>query len=229
MRKFGTIIIALLIVVILVAIEIVIIKRAAKYEPQSEVLFAKVRIQEKTLITSDMLQLRKIGTGMVHKMAVCSLKDVIGRKAKMDIEAGEVILSAKLGYEGMERIEVKDKNKRLFSVEFKGDQANGWWLMPDQYVDIMFVPDEKAEHYNDSPGTNNENKQTISIEPFGSKIQKLKNIRIAALIDDGGKLLKNKDRVSLPRYISFEVTEEEANFLAYAKSNGRLEVCVVPE
>lgn len=230
MRKFGTIVVAFVLVIVLVNVEIFIIKGASRYEPQSEVVYAKVKIPEKTLITTEMLEVKKIGTGLVHRLSVGAIKDVVGRRAKMDMESGEMILSAKLGYEDMERIEVKDKNKRLFSVEFKGDQANGWWLMADQYVDIIFVPNEKAAQLDDaSTNSTTGNKQVIWQDIIANKVYKLKNVRIAALIDDNGKLLKNKDRASLPKYISFEVTEEEADFLAYAKSNGRLEVSVVPE
>ena len=42
-----------------------------------------------------------------------------------------------------EEIIVKDKNSRLFTVEFRGDQANGCQLKEGQYVDIIFIPDEK--------------------------------------------------------------------------------------
>lgn len=211
MRRFRTIIAAFLLVIILVVIEIIIVKGASNYEPQSEVIFARMRIPERTMITADMLVIKKLGLKDIHSMALRSMKEVAGKRAKSDIEAGEMILSARLGFEGMEKIQVKDKTKRLFAVEFKGDQANGWWLMADQYVDILFIPNEKRGNM-----------------PIGN-VQKLRGIRVAAMIDDNGKLLKNKDRTTLPKFISFEVSEQEAEFLAYAKSNGRLEVSVVPD
>ena len=230
MRRFGTVLAAFLIVVILVIIEIVIIKSASNYEPVSEVVFAKVMIPEKCEITAEMLEVKKIGIGLVHPLSLRNIRDVVGNKATMEIEAGEMILAGKLGYEGMEKIEVRDKSKRLYSVEFKGDQANGWWLITDQNVDILFVPDKNVQT---SGGSKTEgsaaNMEETSGIISGNRVQKLRNIRIAALIDENGKLLKNKDRTTLPRYVSFEVTDHQADFLAYAKSNGRLEICVIPD
>lgn len=228
MRRFGTVLAAFLIVVVLVIIEVAVVKNASNYEPVSEVVFAKVRIPEKSEITADMLEVKKTGIGLVHPLSLRSIGDAEGKRASMNIEAGEMILSGKLGYDGMERIEVKDKSKRLYSVEFKGDQANGWWLITDQNVDILFVPDAKGQN---SVGPENGNIVIAETSEIigGSRVQKLRNIRIAALIDDTGKLLKNKDRTTLPKYISFEVTEQQADFLAYAKSNGRLEICVIPD
>ena len=229
MRRFGTVIAAFLIVIILVIIEVVIIKGASNYEPVSEVVFARVRIPEKCEITAEMLEVKKIGIGLVHPLSLRNIRDAAGKRASMEIEAGEMLLAGKLGYEGMERIEVKDRNKRLYSVEFKGDQANGWWLMTDQNVYILFVPDKNAQT---SAGAENNDSADIEVAPGiigGNRVQKLRNIRIAALIDDNGKLLKNKDRTTLPRYVSFEVTDQQAEYLAYAKSNGRLEICVIPD
>ena len=229
MRRFGTVIAAFLIVIILVIIEVVIIKGASNYEPVSEVVFARVRIPEKCEITAEMLEVKKIGIGLVHPLSLRNIRDAAGKRASMEIEAGEMLLAGKLGYEGMERIEVKDRNKRLYSVEFKGDQANGWWLMTDQNVDILFVPDKNAQT---SAGAQINDSADADVTPGiigGNRVQKLRNIRIAALIDDNGKLLKNKDRTTLPRYVSFEVTDQQAEYLAYAKSNGRLEICVIPD
>lgn len=209
LRRFGAISAAFILVVILVVAEIIIIKSASNYEPQSEIVFARVRIPDGTEITADMLEVKKIGTSLVHRLSMKKIQDIAGKRAGTDIEAGEMLLSAKLDYGGMESIKVRDKNKRLYSVEFKGDQANGWRMVADQYVDVIFVPDKKEQNY--------------------GGLQKLSNIRIAALIDENGKIVENKDRAALPKYVSFEVTDEQVDFLAYAKSNGRLELCVIPE
>ncbi len=209
LRRFGAISAAFILVVILVVAEIIIIKSASNYEPQSEIVFARVRIPDGTEITADMLEVKKTGTSLVHRLSMKKIQDIAGKRAGTDIEAGEMLLSAKLDYGGMESIKVRDKNKRLYSVEFKGDQANGWRMVADQYVDVIFVPDKKEQNH--------------------GGLQKLSNIRIAALIDENGKLVENKDRAALPKYVSFEVTDEQVDFLAYAKSNGRLELCVIPE
>ena len=227
MRRLGIIAAAFLIVILLVVAEIIVIKSATNYEPLSDVVFAKVKIPERLKITADMLEVKKIGKDLAHRLSLGNIQDAVGREAGTDIEAGEMVLSSKLGYEGMEKIKVKDKSKRLFSVEFKGDQANGWWLVTDQHVDIIFVPDKNAQM--SGAGNGQQKNGDAAANTTGGRVQKLKNIRIAALIDENGRLLKNKDRTSLPKYISFEVTDEEVDFLAYAKGGGRLEISVIPE
>lgn len=213
MKRFKMLVAAVILTVILVGAEIYIIRAATSYEPMTEVVFARVRIPEDTLITGEMLEIKKVGLGTVHKLSVHKPENIAGKRSATDIESGEMVLSSKVGSsDAMEKIKVKDKNKRLFSVEFKGDQANGWWLLTDQNVDIIFVPGETGT----SGGVVND-------------VKKLENIRIAALIDERGKLLKNNDRSTLPRYISFEVTDRQAAFLAEAKSRGRLELSVIPE
>jgi hypothetical protein len=82
-------------------------------------------------------------------------------------------------------------------------------------VDIIYVPDMRAG-----------SKEEVATNP---NVIRIKHIRIAALIDDKGSLLKNEKRVTLPRYISFEVDEKQDEFLAYAKTNGRLEISAEPE
>lgn len=234
MRRFGSLLAVFILVLLLVVTEIVIIKSASKYEPQVRVVFAKTRIPERTVITPDMLELRDVDLSFVHRLSLRSISDAVSKRAGMDIEAGEMVLSGKLKSEEMEIIEIKDRNKKLFSVEFKGDQANGWWLMTDQKVDIIYIPDEDPVN-SAAPNTGavqgNEDPAAVRVEgneDFPDKIRVLEDVRIAALIDENGKLLKNNGRATLPRYVSFEVTDEQVGLLAFAKGHGRLELSVVP-
>lgn len=228
MRRSGIIIAAFVLVILLVAAEVFIIRSASKYEPRLKVVFAKAKIPQNTRITADMVELKEVGLSFVHRQSAKSLGDVVSKLARMDIEQGEMILASRLSADELDQIEVKDKNKRLFSVEFKGDQANGWWLRKEQYVDILFVPDERstkqtaeASAVTDGSFPGNTN--------FNGRVRILNDIRIAALIDDRGKLLDGSGGAALPKYVSFEVTNEQAGFLAYAKSNGRIELSVIPK
>jgi Flp pilus assembly protein CpaB len=233
MRRFGSILAVFMLVILLVVTEIVIIRSASKYEPQVKVVFAKTGISERTVITPDMLELRAVDLSFVHRMSLRNISDAVSKRAGTDIEAGEMLLSGRLEAGDMEAIEVKDLNKKLFSVEFKGDQANGWWLMTDQTVDIIYVPDENpAAGSPDAARAEGNGLHAAApdgIPGVGDKVRILKNIRIAALIDESGRLLKNAERATLPRYVSFEVTDGQAGLLAYAKSHGRLELSVIPE
>lgn len=235
MRRFYSVLAVLALVIILVVTEIVIIKSASKYEPQAEAVFAKTRIPERTKIAPEMLEVRKVARSFVHRMSLTAAADAVEKYAGVDIEAGEMILSGKLNDAEQEAVKVKDADKRLFSVEFKGDQANGWWLMPDQRVNIIYVPDERREaletgNLPESGGKAAADSPAESIaRGVRGKVQVLENIRIAALIDANGVILKNTGRASLPQYVSFEVTDEQAGLLAYAKGHGRLELSVIPD
>lgn len=236
MHRFRWMVVSLLLVVVLMAAEVFIIKSASKYEPQVDVVFAKTRIAEGTSLSADLAEIRKVGISNAHRQSIRNIGDLEGRKAGMDIEAGEMLLSAKLRPEGMEAIKVRDRSKRLFSVEFKGDQANGWWLMTDQQVDIIFIPNEMmngritasppaAEGAKPNPAIDGGKSGSLAV----SGVLRLRNIRIAAMMDDRGQLLKNTGRQTLPKYISFEVTDAQADFLAYAKGAGRLELALIPD
>lgn len=234
MKKLNLVLLTSALVVILLAVEVVIVKSASKYEPQTSVIYSRVKIPQKTVIREEMLEEKKVAASMAHRQSFRKMSDIVGKRARIDMEEGEMVLSAKLGpVDEMEEIKVKNKDGRLFSIEFKGDQANGWWLMTDQYVDILFVPNEKAKDYpsseiHDSEGGMESSRPDVR-ENSSLKIQRLRNIRIAAIIDERGKLLKNAERTSLPKYVSFEVTQVQDEFLAYAKGNGRLEISVIPE
>jgi len=234
MKRINLILLTLILTVVLLGVEVFIVKSVSKYEPEMSVVFAKVKIPENTIVQEDMLEERKVEISMVHRLSVKGVKDIAGRKARMDIEAGEMLLSSRLYAENeMDEIRVTDKNNRLFSVELKGDQANGWWLTADQYVDILFVLDKRTGLLGDrKPHDNNATGKAdaglMQTEPV-SGVQRLRNIRIAALIDDKGKLVKNGERSVLPRYVCFEVTDRQDEFLAYAKGNGRLEISVIPQ
>jgi Flp pilus assembly protein CpaB len=216
-KRINLIILTFILLVILLVVEVAIVKSASDYEPRVNVVYAKTSISEDTVIRESMLEERKVGISTAHKKSLNNLKDVVGKKARIDIEEGEMLLEPKLmsGSE-MEEIKVEDRNNRLYSVEFKGDQANGWWLKADQRVDIIYVPGEKQ-------------REDVSVQSDNANnVQKLRGIRIAALIDEKGRLLKNGERTSVPKYISFEVTDRQCEFLAYAKGNGRLEIAVIP-
>ena len=307
-------------VVLLVAVEMAIISNASGYESKEKVVFAAERISKNAIITGDMLELREISTEAVHPNAIKSMDIALSKRALMDIEDGEMLLNVKLSADDDGMIEAVGKNNRLFSLELDVDQANGWQLTEDQYVDIIYVPSnsevrnqsvilegkkkeiqegqsiggagattqektdaavtgstvqensetggmgaavqEKSEKGSmgaadqgndnvvgigaeesakglDSPGqlvvqeTLEIQESSIArvtyavpVEVSGG-VRVMKNIRIAGIIDQDGKLVDVLKTKSLPRYISFEVTQEQAAFLAYAKRNGKLELACI--
>lgn len=223
MKRYGWIGGAFLIVVLLVAVQMAIIANASGYEAKDKVVFAKVQIEKNAVITGDMLEFREVGLGAVHPDALKSSDEAVLKRASMDIEAGEMLLSSKFTSGGSGIIEAEDKSKRLFSVKFDVDQANGWQLADNQYVDVIFVPNH-SEQQNQVPVAEG----VAAMLPYTNGVTLLKNIRVAGLIDEEGKLVDILESKETPRYVSFEVTEEQAVFLAYAKSNGKIELSCIP-
>lgn len=237
------ILIVVIMIIALLAVEVILVKSAANYEPMVEVIYTKTKIAEKTVITEDMLTRKKINFSLVHSQSIKSEADIVGKKALIDIEANEMLLQSKIGQViEMENIQLSDNNNRLFSIEFKPDQVNGWWLKVGQRVDIICVPNDLKDIKQDSiinkhreaptapnqistetevPG---ENQQAQQQTKTNNGIIKIENIRIAAIFDEGGKLLKNEQRTSVPRIISFELEPGLDEYLAWAKGNARIEI-----
>lgn len=213
MRKISMFIMTILLTIVLVIIEIIIIRSALGYEPKTTIVLASKKIEAGETITEDMLEERQLHISMVDNRWVKDKNEIMGKVAKENIEEGEIIILSRISDdENKNQIEAKDKNKRLFTVELKGDQANGWQLKEGQYVDIIFIQDEK----NKVPVTGNEEqdrKNFVQNGAFGT--QRISNVRIAAIIDE--------------KYVSFEVDVGLDEFLAYAKGNGRLEISVIPK
>ncbi len=224
MKRYSWIAGAFLIVILLVVAEMAIITKASGHELTEGVVFAKVPIERNTVITENMLELREIDREYAHPGAVKSIDEAVSKRAVINVEAGEMMLSAKLTAENAKAIEVTDKNNRLFSIRFEVDQANGWQLTEDQLVDIIYVPNyperEQAEGKEQSGADN-------LIIPDGVTV--LKNIRIAKIIDEYGRPSAASKADNVPKHISFEVTGQQAAFLAYAKRNGRLEIACMPD
>jgi Flp pilus assembly protein CpaB len=223
MRRFGWIAAALAIVVLLVVLEVAIVSNAAGYEKKEKVVFAKERIDKNTVITGEMLEVKEIGAGSVHPKAVKTKDEAVSMRAAAGIEAGEMLLKTRLSSVVYDIIEAKDKSMRLFSTELEADQANAWQLAEDRHVDIVYIPNNGNEQ--EKPP---EAEGVVDVPPASNGVRLLRNIRIAGIIGEDGKPLDMSEQDGRPRYVSFEVTEEQAVFLAYAKYKGKIVLCGIP-
>lgn len=223
MRRFGWIATALAIVVLLIALEVVIVANAAGYEKKGKVVFAKTRIEKNTVITGEMLEVKEIGAGLVHPKALGAKNEAVSMRAAAGIEAGEMLLKTRLSSVVYDIIEAKDKSKRLFSAELEADQANAWQLAEGRHVDIVYIPNNGNEQ--EKPP---EAEGVVDVPPASNGVRLLKNIRIAGIIGEDGKPLDMSEQDRIPRHVSFEVTEEQAVFLAYAKYKGKIVLCGIP-
>jgi len=223
MAKFKTISITLLLAVILLVAEIIIVRKATDYEPQIEMVFADCKIPEGTAITDQMLTKKSVAASSRHKYSILKTELAVGKIANTDIEQGEMVLSTKLADVKKQDIEILlGDDGRLIAVELDAEQANAWRLESGSYVDLLYIPTKLL-----SPTLINSESST----KFDPAINyRFENIRIAALVDTKGRLIKGGDdeqaydTQELPRYILFEVplgTDEE---IALAEVAGKLEV-----
>lgn len=273
MKKLGWIIGTAAVTVIVLVIELMLISKASGHETTEKVVFAKVSIDENSVITRDMLEIREVASDLVLNSTARSIEEAESKVSAMRIEAGEMLLKSKLRDEDDNVIEVSDKSNRLFSIRFETDQANGWQLEEGQLVDLICIPDddqqgqiltsnENGKIAADIPASAGEEEvspiyeaaavrvneeQTdseYSVKSAGSPVSiskaltdeyssftettVLKGIRIAAIIGEDGRRQDNKEWEK-PQYISFEVTEKQAVFLAYVKYNGKIELAGIPK
>jgi len=224
MRRYGWIAGALVIVILLVVTEMTIISSAAGYEMKEKVVFAVKDIEQDTVITQEMLEVREVPAGSVHRDAVRSIEEAVNMRAASLIYGGEMLLKRRLTKESVNEIAVLDKSKRLFCVQLETDQANAWQLKKGQYVDIIYVPNHGLQDAAAPEATG-----VLSVHPAGNGVKLLKSVRIAGLVDEDGQAADSAKSDDLPKYVLFEVTGEQAVFLAYAKRYGRLELSSIPD
>ncbi len=213
-----------MIVALLVTAETAIISRAAGYDTKVKVVFTNTDIPGNTVITADMLEIRETGGSTVHPDAVKNISEALGKRTTAGLIKGEMLLNARLSAKGPNIVKAEDKNKRLFSAELKIDQANAWQFSERQFVDIIYVPNHGEENEQAPQAWG-----VTDVPPTSGGVKIMKNVRIAGIIDEDGLLLGLSESEKMPRYVSFEVTQDQAVFLAYAKSNGRLELSCIPE
>ncbi|HHW01036.1 MAG TPA: hypothetical protein GXX36_15990 [Clostridiaceae bacterium] len=249
MKRIKRILVTGCLVIVLLIAEIIIIRNVSGYHSKVEVVFTKTAIPEGTVIEENMLEIKEVDMAIVPKNAVKHVKEVVGKETGTNMDEREMVVTGRLREAGeSDEIKVVNEGNRLFSVEFKSDQVNGWQLSAGQYVDIIFIPNDNTNLQTDNIGSQTDNKEedkdlnkggedptnnlTNNIESLEYSnscpgVQILKNIRIAAIIDEKGELLKGNDITGTPRIISFEVSERQDHFLAWAKSHGRLEVSLI--
>lgn len=218
----GTII---LIIALCIA-EIIFIRVVSDYEPKISIVFAKVKIDEDTIVSEDMVGLKTVNIGDAHKYAIKSVNEIIGKRTVTAIEENEMILSTRLNSSGdLEDIKVTNKENRLFSIEFKPDQVNAWWLLIGQSVDVIYIPNNLAAQ----KSLNGKLESEVTMNNIDEYSKVISNLRVAAIVDDRFKQLKNDSRESnTPKYVVLEVSPKQAQYLAYCKAYGKLEAAVIP-
>lgn len=108
-----------------------------------EVVVAARGIEVNTLLTADMLEVRSVPVDQVIAGAATLSDAVIGMPARLPIQPGEQITSAKVGVEAVQDKDdisfVIEKGKRAFSIQASEVSAVGGLILPRNYVDVIAV------------------------------------------------------------------------------------------
>lgn len=223
MKRRTVYIFTVLLAIILIIVEAYVVKVATKIEPEIEVIFASKKIPARTIITADMVTVKKIDVSLATLQTARNINEVIGKAATSEIESGEIIKTFRIADPlSLKEIKVLNPENRLMSVEFKPDQVNGWHLAAGDIVDIHYTPDAAAN-------LNIDRRDSIS-DPFQKSLldfHVFENVRIAGILDDKGQVIHEVTKEQLPKIISFEVSKDLAKFLGAAKHSGKIEISVV--
>lgn len=226
MRKTRSFVLTLLLTAALLTAEIILVKSTSGEQPQGEAVYAASKIIAGTLVTSDMLKVKKISLSAIHKYSLSDANEAAGKVACADIEQDEMILSTRLTEQSSpEIIRLLGENSRLISVGFEADHANAWQLETGVFVDIIYIPDNAEVQM---PGSTEYFEQVLP-----DQTKRYENIRIAGVVDAQGKIIKGGDRDSdasdsgsVPKYVVLEVEKGLDDEIALAKMSGTLELSV---
>ena len=108
-----------------------------------QVVVARQAIQERTAITSDMLQIKSVSTNAVVTGAFTDIDSAVGKVTKLPIEANaQVVASAVIDTTrptADQLAQLVPTGKRGFSIDISEVKAAGGMILPGDYVDIIWV------------------------------------------------------------------------------------------
>ncbi len=107
-----------------------------------QVVVAKTVIRQRTEITADMLELKSIPTNAVVAGGFTTLADVIGKTAKLPIEANQqVVLSSVVDTTGSTDAlsHVVPNLRRAYAISASQVTTAGGLILPGDYVDIYWI------------------------------------------------------------------------------------------
>ena len=114
----------------------------AAQKDYTDVVVAAVKISEKTVITKEMLTIKKIPTEAVHPFAVRKIEDAQGYFSDSNLEIDEPLLSSKLHKKGEKTSGLTyfvPQGKRAMTLEVDAVSGVGGFILPGDRVDILSV------------------------------------------------------------------------------------------
>lgn len=181
--------------------------------PKGAVVSALIRIPENTLITEDMIELKKLPQEAINPLGAASTSLVAGRITNSAIEAGEQILTVRLNEKGKENGGLTytiPKGHRAITVEVTNITGVAGYIKKTNHVDVI------ASLMMDS-----------IINEKTEKVAKTTLLLQDREVLETGPASAEKGTVGYAN-ITLAVTPEEAVRLFYAQTNGKLTVVLRP-
>jgi len=190
-------------------------KNAPAKEKLLDVVVATVDIDPRQIITSEMIEVKKMPEQFAHPLAFSSSKEIVGKVAKERILSGEAILKNRVLKErdSSRLSSMIPPGKRAVTVSVNGVSGVAGMLQPGDFVDIMATFDEN-----------------IAGEDITTLF--LQNIEILAVAQEiESKENKDKEKAKGGKEettITFLVTPWEGEQLALAGEKGILRLALRP-
>ena len=78
MKKINILIFTIILSIIFLGIEIIIVRKAAEYEPKGNIVYASVDIKAGEIIKEEMLGQKEIGVSNIHQKSFKDKDEIIG-------------------------------------------------------------------------------------------------------------------------------------------------------
>ncbi len=211
-----------------------------------KVVVARISIQERTTITSEMLELKNVSGNSVATGALTTVEDAIGKVTKFPIEVNQQVLSTAVvdtsrPLSDAQLAFVVPTDKRAFSISASQVLTAGGLLLPGDYVDVVWLCCENGIEWQGTAG------KTVSTSAIIFSRPVLQNVQIAAVaqqivpsgpVSSGdpesgtGSDAENPIAADTPSQvpdaatITLLVTPEQAGILLMAEATGTLRVAL---
>jgi pilus assembly protein CpaB len=182
-----------------------------------DVLIAVRPIAERTLVTADMVEVRKFPVEAAHPLALNAKAAAVGKITRVAIEANEQILGSKLTDKGGELAGLSyniPEGKRAISIEVNETSGVSGYLKAGDRVDIV------AALMIDSGMS-----KAGAVTKVSKTVLLLQNIEVLVV---NVALTDKETKPTAYKNITLAVTPQEALELFYAQINGRITVVLRP-
>ena len=109
----------------------------------TQIVVAKSAIDQRTMVTAEMLELKSVPNNLVIAGAFTSVNDVVGKVTKFPLDANEQIVATGVGDLSAPQADalaqVVPTGKRGFSIGVSEVKSAGGLVLPGDYVDIVWV------------------------------------------------------------------------------------------